>query len=396
MPVFNQSTPPNLERLLSGATVVGPLTADSTRYEKGVTARKKAPSDPSPAINTTLFLQPWNPRLARRIFTNTHNFRPKSKIQVLEIAREGTFWRPDVSDIEIEQLLAREISIQSTDSSHTLVAFFIYLEYHVEAQYKRQASISRESIERLAGTIGMHDAAIQDLLGRPDYWSAFRRYKDKSRHDKIQHRAPCSVYLHHNMKSNTTYYVVSAAENDSCVTSILEELGIQSPNATHTSTTIEAAANPFLIHVLVSGHAYCQSTDYLANVRERLFSEIAEVKDYSKESYAGLSEGNRGNVGRQKLENITKNLHLVSQTCDSGIANADMSIRLCEEMLEAYVDFSKGADHPPGSWRQVQDSMEWILKTWQCQKNWLISYKARKDTAMNFVRLSLCDVDVQD
>jgi hypothetical protein len=39
--------------------------------------------------------------------------------------------------------------------------------------------------------------------------------------------------------------------------------------------------------------------------------------------------------------------------------------------------------------------MEWILKTWQCQKNWLVSYKARKDTAMNFVRVSMLDVSAE-
>src|SRR5947207_7473074 len=198
----------------------------------------------------------------------------------------------------------------------------------------------------------------------------------------MNHRSPCSLYLHHDKMLNTSFYVISAARDDSCPTKIVEELGIPNPDMPYTGPSVEAAANPFLIHALVSGYAYHQSTDYLADVRERLFSEIAEVNDYSKESYAGLPEVHRGNVGRMKLENITKNLHLVSQTCDSGIANADMSIRLCEEMLEAYTAFSRGVATPPASWRQVRDSMEWILKTWQCQKNWLVSYKARKDTAM--------------
>jgi len=121
--------------------------------------------------------------------------------------------------------------------------------------------------------------------------------------------------------------------------------------------------------------------------------EIAEVNDYSKESYAAPRPGEPGaHDGRKKLESITKNLHLVSQTCDTGIANADMSIMLCKEMLDAYVAFSKSdpSQGPPLEHRrQLQDSLEWVLKTWHCQKNWLISYKARKDTAMNFVCFSM-------
>ncbi|RYP05121.1 hypothetical protein DL764_004037 [Monosporascus ibericus] len=183
---------------------------------------------------------------------------------------------------------------------------------------------------------------------------------------------------------NTSYYIVSGARDDGCATAILDRMGVPNPNTPYSGPKVEAAENPFFIHALVSGYAYQQSTDFMADVRDRLFSQIAEVNDYSKESHA---RNRRGNSGRQKLENITKNLHLVSQTCDTGIANADMSIKLSEEMIVAYNAFCSGEATLPDSWRHIQDSMEWILRTWQCQKNWLVSYKARKDTAMNFVRI---------
>lgn len=405
----SQNTAPRLERLLSGVTAVGSPAAELSQAEGGLSIRRESSSSPSTGSDSALFLQPWNPRLIKTIFSNDHNFRPQSNIQVLQVDNDGTFWRPEVSDAAINQFLVRDVSTHSAQPQHTLIAFFVYLEFNHEAQYKRQASISRESLKQLVGHIGMHDAAVQDLLGRPDYWSAFGRRKDgaaiksadyeffcqhprwlqKSRHDKLQHRAPCSVYMHHDTAQNTSYYVVSAARDDSCATEILEELGIPDTGVPYAGPTVEAAANPFLIHALVSGYAYHQSIDYLTNVRERLFSEIAEVNDYSKESHASLPQDGQGKdaVGRKKLENITKNLHLVSQTCDTGIANADMSISLCEEMLKAHATFCGGATAalPPESWRQAQDSMEWILKTWHCQKNWLVSYKARKDTAMNFV-----------
>lgn len=82
----------------------------------------------------------------------------------------------------------------------------------------------------------------------------------------MQHRAPCSVYLHHDKRFNTSYYVISAARDDSCVAEILEKLGITNPNFSYNGASAEVAANPFLIHALASGHAYHQSVDYLANV----------------------------------------------------------------------------------------------------------------------------------
>ncbi|KAK4947671.1 hypothetical protein LTR10_013617 [Elasticomyces elasticus] len=127
------------------------------------------------------------------------------------------------------------------------------------------------------------------------------------------------------------------------MTGLLGELGFPEQKTNyHTSTASQAAADPFLIHAIVSGYAYQQSTQYLADVRRRLMDEIGQVNDYSKESYAVPRPGEPGaHDGRKKLESITKNLHLVSQTCDTGIANADMSIMLCKEMLDAYDAFSK-------------------------------------------------------
>jgi len=89
------------------------------------------------------------------------------------------------------------------------------------------------------------------------------------------------------------------------------------------------------------------------------------------------------NAGRVELENITKALHEVSQTIDSGTANALMSIKLSTEMLNACNSFcilqSSAA-------RQTRDSISYLLKSFNCQRDWLSTYKARKDTAMNLVR----------
>ncbi|RYP11263.1 hypothetical protein DL765_007815 [Monosporascus sp. GIB2] len=383
----SQSDALNLGRSLSGSTEVDAVMGEHGQVDLDI-LREDSPISSSSPNGQILLLEPWDPRCTASILSNAHNFRPDSDVQVLKVYDEGTLWWPSLSDADIAKVLHQ--SRLQASSSHTLIVFFIDLEYEPEARYKRQMSLSRASLEQLTGVIQIHDAAIQDMLGRPDYWSAFGRRKDvagrksagyeffcqhprwlqKSRHDKSQHKAPCSVYMHHDNMINTSYYIVSGARDDGCATAILDRMGIPSPNTPYTGPKVEAADNPFFIHALVSGLAYQQSTDFMADVRDRLFSQIAEVNDYSKESHA---RNRRGNSGRQKLENITKNLHLVSQTCDTGIANADMSIKLSEEMIVAYNAFCLDELTPPDCWRHIQDSIEWILRTWQCQKNWLLT-----------------------
>ncbi|KAI9705287.1 MAG: hypothetical protein M1820_005286 [Bogoriella megaspora] len=404
MPTFSQDRSPSLVQFLSGATAVGSPEVEKGESDGGVHSPQEGGGDNY--SNANLLLQPWNPRLVKQILSNGHNFRAKSNVDILKVAKTETSWLPNAPDAEIvNQLSFLETATPFASSDHTLLIFFVYLEYNEKAQYQRQASISKAGLAKLTGHMELHDAAIQNMLGRPDYWSAFARWKDisrgiskgyeffcqhprwlqKTRYDKLRHRAPYSVYLHHDNVTNTSYYIISSARDEEYAMKILDALSIPKHEKSYIGPTIEAAASPFWIHAFMSGSAYLQSVDYLADVRGQLFSQIAEVNDYSKESYSGFPSLHRNKDGRQKLQNITKNLHTISQTCDSGIANANMSIRLCEEMLEAYSTFSTEPTNPPESWRQIHDSIQWVLKTWHCQKNWLISYKARKDTAMNFV-----------
>ncbi|KAI1387584.1 uncharacterized protein F4822DRAFT_407031 [Hypoxylon trugodes] len=374
-------------------------------YDDGASCYRKFSDVFPPLSEPKLTLEPWSPLLAEQAFSNPQNFQSQSTIQVVKADEHGVLWLPAVDDAGIRSLLSRDASPKSPNYHHTLIVFFVSLHYNSEAQYERQVSISKSSFKKFIDRTEMHDAAIQDMLGRPDYWSAFGRRKitllgggssyeflcqhprwlQKSRHDTTVHRAPCSVYLHHEGETNTSYYMISSAKSDGYVSDILRNLGIPDTDKPYTGMAPDVMFNPFFIHALVSGTAYRQSTEYLGDVRTNLMEQIIKVNDYSQETHPYLGDGEGVDAGRKKLEDITKKLHLVSQTCDSGIASADMSIELCREMLEAYMSFTANGIEDPASRQHVQDSMAWILKTWHCQKNWLISYKARKDTAMNFV-----------
>lgn len=115
------------------------------------------------------------------------------------------------------------------------------------------------------------------------------------------------------------------------------------------------------------------------------------------------------------LENITKQLHLVSQTADSGIASAHMSIKLAELMLDCHSRYMMGGGGPgkrslsggglatsqtnkspppppplASSVRETHHALEYARNSFYCQRDWLTTYKARKDTAMNFVSRVFC------
>jgi len=89
------------------------------------------------------------------------------------------------------------------------------------------------------------------------------------------------------------------------------------------------------------------------------------------------------------LENITKHLHLVSQAADTGIASAQMSMKAAEKMLDAHSKLVMASEEqagPAGVFiRDTGTALKYIRDSFYCQKNWLNTYKARKDTAMNFV-----------
>jgi hypothetical protein len=401
--VMSQSGPSSpLKHTLSGETALKVSSSDSS-LKWGFLNDNESLDAETTFTQSALILQPWSPLSLREIYGNEANFQNVSSIDILTADKSHTIWMSCASDKYINDLL-EEITPGRTPP-YSLVVFFISLQQDEDASYFRQANISHQILQAIVEKFNINDAAVLDVFGRPDYWSSFGGFQDigeetsigyefycqhprwlqKTRHDTSKHRAPCSVYLHHNRAQNTSYYVVSAAKDDNCSLEIRTRLG-------HGEKAALNATNPFIIHAIVSGLAFEQSKEYLKDVQDRLFSQIAKVNDYSKESnYTGFENSSRTDSRRQ-LEDITKQLHLVSQTCDSGIANAAMSINLSQDMLDAYDRFVESPMNAPASWRQTRDSMVWILKTWQCQNNWLVSYKARKDTAMNFVRRPACSV----
>jgi hypothetical protein len=219
------------------------------------------------------------------------------------------------------------------------------------------------------------------------------RWTQRSRHDKSVHTSPCSVYLHHNLSSELSTYFIAASPGEDWISSLKEVLKPADSTPSEQQTIFKSVAgSPFSLHAVMSGVAFVHSQEYVKVVRDRLMNQIRKVNDYSEQpaKRSGNLQSLQGNVEeRVMLENVTKDLHLVSQTADTGIANADMAIKIHEEMLDAFKQLQAHVNLQShrNTVNSTEDALRYTLKSMQCQRNWLVSYKARKDTAMNFVSI---------
>ncbi|KAK4464440.1 hypothetical protein QBC42DRAFT_295082 [Cladorrhinum samala] len=387
------------------------------------------------------------------------NLAVESNIDVLRITCEEGIYLPGQNTKQVEAVLGEleeygassSLLPSSPPEQPRLLAFFIKLEKSPSAAFGHRASISQKLVEELFAKFDVHQSFLGDLVGRPDYWSASGRVKNAaaggyeffcqhprwaqaSRYETGKgaaaamqgHRAPCSVYMHHSRAQNLTLYLIAASASEDWIPSVLDRVGVLgggeeasglntgagagSRSVPSSETRQALASSPFMLHAILSTVAFEQSIGYVAAVRDRLMTQIKQVNDYSdSDSHrsGGGGGGGKNRAGaagkstssdRAMLENITRELHSVSQTADTGIANAHMSIKIAERMLEAHSAFmmmtTGGADLDDGSQkegpaqifiRDTHNALEYVRNSFYCQKDWLSSYKARKDTAMNFV-----------
>ena len=99
--------------------------------------------------------------------------------------------------------------------------------------------------------------------------------------------------------------------------------------------------------------------------------------------------GAQGFAARMSLDTLTKELHIVSQDADGLLSSADMGIMLCKELKRAHERFIELC--LPVQQRflgaKISDATRYMLVSLESQKRWLLSYKSRKDIAMNLVSI---------
>ncbi|KIW38127.1 uncharacterized protein PV06_10087 [Exophiala oligosperma] len=330
------------------------------------------------------------PLVIRDLFDNPSNFQADSNLDILQVSKHKQGWHAGVSDKKY-----REIWTDTKENCDASVpSLFLVSVFH-----------------HLAADRRFNPETLQDILGRPDYWSAtksvrgssnntevgcqFARWRMTSRWDNSKGPlAPFTIAFQHDPQASFTLYVVAGDPIDSCMTSIKQSMGfVEGLGPCKATITAQArtAQNPFLLLAKSMQTSFEQAKYYVDIVKDGLMGQIGKVNDYSAVRHKYTDDPKDlqrfwKDEGRKRLEVITEQLHSVSQTIDSGMANTDMSIRLTEVVKAAFeAKYTSTALHMSEGDRDVGDLIEYLSNSWHCEMNWLKTYKARKDTTMNFV-----------
>lgn len=204
--------------------------------------------------------------------------------------------------------------------------------------------------------------------------------------------------MSYSVATNTTFYMV-VAPDDGIWFSFLERMRLsdtQNDDPTLLSPT-EVVSSPYLVHALIANIAFEQATEYAADVRNRLMTQLKKVNDYSDTQDAAnkLNQGGEppkitdteAQASRMKLQGITIQLHQVSQMLNTGLGSISSSEKLSRKLLDAHTVFCErtGKGQPGTAVSRTQGAFQYVLDAFCYQASWLEQYKTRKETAMAFV-----------
>ena len=185
----------------------------------------------------------------------------------------------------------------------------------------------------------------------------------------------------HRATAVTTYIVVSG-EADSCVAVSKKRLEEAfSCTAAH-DLPFPRVVDPFYFHSIVAQESFLQSRQIITKLRHRLYDALDDVDAYGA--------GDKF-LDRAALRALTNELHLISQDADALLSSAGMGTMVIERMHAAHANLKTMSDDVTSlqGFTRVDDSLGHLAQTLQARRRWLLSYKSRKDIAMNLVSFYL-------
>ena len=131
--------------------------------------------------------------------------------------------------------------------------------------------------------------------------------------------------------------------------------------------------DPFLPLSIICHESLVDAKAIITELRHRLYDQLDIVDIYSETPF-----------DRSNLKELTNQLHKVSQDADSLFVSAEMGTMVIEHVIRAR-DRALNLFPQALSDVNVGDSLSYIKQSLDSQKRWLLSYKSRKDIAMNLV-----------
>lgn len=186
---------------------------------------------------------------------------------------------------------------------------------------------------------------------------------------------PFSVYMLHNLVTQTTTYVIVCSSKQARLPEIQNRLKM-----TLQHTKAADLPDPFMLHALIVHETLLDARSVILALRQQLYDSLRRVDVYAQSSLRQR--------GKAELEKMTIQLHVVSQNIDAMTANMDMQSMIVRKLTaghERYRNSSKLSHGVKDTLTKTSDALQYLADSIESQHRWLLSYKARKDIAMNLV-----------
>ncbi|KAL8660882.1 MAG: hypothetical protein Q9202_006114 [Teloschistes flavicans] len=323
------------------------------------------------------------------ILNHEYNFAPRTVCDVFEVGLDGK--GNGITRLYDDEL--QDYTKNSVDSNAAIRMRIIYLT-SIRAKnttFASQVSIQKGHAQKLLQAFQVSAHFVSLLLGEPDYGAPGLHHSLDPRgklqrqeymcqhprwdsHIKLQ---PCSVYMSVDKITNVITYIVMSGEDDHCIAIAKKRIEDAFPLPTVYQSDISMAPDPFLIHHIIAHESFLQSKQVITKLRHRLYDALDNVDAYGR---------GEKSLDRAALRALTNELHLISQDADSLVSSTEMGTMVVERMSVAHKILKQESDAAlQNAFSLVQDSLEQHVQTLHARRRWLLSYKSRKDIAMNLV-----------
>lgn len=183
----------------------------------------------------------------------------------------------------------------------------------------------------------------------------------------------CSLYMGFDSKSASATYIIISGKDEPYLDRVKCRLSDYFPSGGTLGATMLHPKDPFLLLSMICHESLVDAKAIVTELRHRLYDQLDIVDMYSESPF-----------DRSKLRELTNQLHKVSQDVDSLFASAEMGTMIIEHVIQAR---HRALRLFPRALSEVNvdDSLFYVKQSLESQKRWLLSYKSRKDIAMNLV-----------
>lgn len=166
---------------------------------------------------------------------------------------------------------------------------------------------------------------------------------------------PFSVYMLHDLASGTTTYVIVCSEQQARLSEIQKRLV-----TTLQHTKAADLPDPFMLHSLIVHETLLDARSVILSLRHQLYASLRRVDVYA--------EGSSRQQGKSELEEMTIQLHVVSQGIDAMTANMDMQSMIVRKLAAGHERY-RTQKHSRGlkdSLTRTSDALQYLADSIEC------------------------------